>query len=253
MILFSEVIVFFFLLSYLSKNLIPLQKQHPRSVGNRPFKRKSMPYSIILDSMRSLRYKTTWPFWVAYFSFPSHRPWKRIPLFFSLKRKLVVLPRANFLWAYSPIHLSSIRKSTHNESEVMRTQKQQQHFFRFRLAYIAFSSRYTWNQSLPIRWKANRSCLRASLQCCSLLHLIQDPMLRLAASADALCLGTYFSYVVSTDGTWSPCASDRDRARNSPANEVKTEWTVGRAGWSGSILCLISLWCALSFFLPFRL
>lgn len=57
MILFSEVIVFFFLLSYLSKNLIPLQKQHPRSVGNRP--RKSMPYSIILDSMRSLRYKTT--------------------------------------------------------------------------------------------------------------------------------------------------------------------------------------------------
>lgn len=59
MILFSEVIVFFFLLSYLSKNLRPLQKQHPRSVGNRPFKRKSMPYSIILDSMRSLRYKTT--------------------------------------------------------------------------------------------------------------------------------------------------------------------------------------------------
>lgn len=111
----------------------------------------------------------------------------------------------------------------------MRTQKQQQHLFRFRLAYIAFSSRYTWNQSLPIRWKANRSCLRASLQCCSLLHLIQDPMLRLAASADALCLGTYLSYVVSTDGTGSPCASDRDRARNSPANEVKTEWTVGRA------------------------
>ena len=33
MILFSEVIVFFFLLSYLSKNLIPLHKQHPRSVG----------------------------------------------------------------------------------------------------------------------------------------------------------------------------------------------------------------------------
>ena len=27
----------------------------------------------------------------------------------------------------------------------------------------------------------------------------------------------------------SPCTSDRDRARNSPANEVKTEWTVGRA------------------------
>jgi hypothetical protein len=92
MILFSEVIVFFFLLSYLSKNLRPLQKQHPRSVGNRPFKRKSMPYSIILDSMRSLRYKTTWPFWVAYFSFPSHRPWKRIPLFCSLQRKLVVIP-----------------------------------------------------------------------------------------------------------------------------------------------------------------
>lgn len=45
---FLEVIVFFFLLSNLSKNLIPLQKQHPRSVGNRPKKRKSMPYSIIL-------------------------------------------------------------------------------------------------------------------------------------------------------------------------------------------------------------
>jgi hypothetical protein len=30
------------------KNLIPLQKQHPRSVGNQPFKRKSMTYSIIL-------------------------------------------------------------------------------------------------------------------------------------------------------------------------------------------------------------
>lgn len=45
---FLEVIVFFFLLSNLSKNLIPLQKQHPRSVGNRPKKRISMPYSIIL-------------------------------------------------------------------------------------------------------------------------------------------------------------------------------------------------------------
>ena len=45
---FLEVIVFFFLLSNLSKNLIPLQKQHPGSVGNRPKKRKSMPYSIIL-------------------------------------------------------------------------------------------------------------------------------------------------------------------------------------------------------------
>ncbi|GFS28587.1 hypothetical protein Acr_00g0002650 [Actinidia rufa] len=61
------------------------------------------------------------------------------------------------------------------------------------------------------------------------LKLNEDPMLRLAASADALCLGTYFSYVVSTDGTWSPCASDRDRARNSPANEEEgTGATTGR-------------------------
>lgn len=50
-----------------------------------------------------------------------------------------------------------------------------------------------------------------------------DALSLVAASADALCLGTYFSCKVSTDGRESPCASDRDRARNSPANEVKTE------------------------------
>lgn len=43
-------------------------------------------------------------------------------LFFSQQSLLLFLPRANLLWANSPIHLSSIRKSTHNESEVMRTQ-----------------------------------------------------------------------------------------------------------------------------------
>ena len=48
-----------------------------------------------------------------------------------------------------------------------------------------------------------------------------DALSLVAASVDALCLGT--SFFIKTDGTGSPCASDRDRARNSPANEVKTE------------------------------
>ncbi|GFS28586.1 hypothetical protein Acr_00g0002640 [Actinidia rufa] len=91
------------------------------------------------------------------------------------------------------------------------------------------------------------------------LKLNEDPMLRLAASADALCLGTYFSYVVSTDGTWSPCASDRDRARNSPANEILSSdsfcvyvngvlltstaarWNIRfRLGIASSAICLIA-------------
>ncbi|KAL3524562.1 hypothetical protein ACH5RR_012934 [Cinchona calisaya] len=47
--------------------------------------------------------------------------------------------------------------------------------------------------------------------------LITDPMLRLAASTDALFLETYLSYQGSTDGTGSPCASDRDRDSKLPS------------------------------------